>query len=201
MLRGSGDGCLTAESVQSTALTLEGVDYVHSSHGLPLGVLGVGDGITDHVLKENLEDTAGLLVDEARDTLDTTTASQTADSGLGDTLDVVTQNFAVTLGAAFAEAFSSFSASRHLELVCFSCRDETDVEPSGGGIYMFASQGPASPPAISLDAGRNGVIPASHYYALISFSQARRDQNIADLVSIETKVFVYVCSARSARLS
>ena len=93
---------LTSESIEGTSLPLEGIDDIHGGDSLPLGVLGVGDGITDHVLKEHLEDTAGLLVDEARDTLDTTTASQTADGGLGDTLDVVAQNFAVTLGAAFA---------------------------------------------------------------------------------------------------
>ena len=34
---------------------------------------------------EDLEDTAGLLVDQAGDTLDTTTTGETADSGLGDT--------------------------------------------------------------------------------------------------------------------
>ena len=45
-----GGKCLTAESVQSTALTLQGVDNVHGCHGLPLGVLGVGDGITDDIL-------------------------------------------------------------------------------------------------------------------------------------------------------
>ena len=44
-------------------------------------MLGVGDGITDDVLKEDLEDTTGLLVDQARDTLDTSPASQTADGG------------------------------------------------------------------------------------------------------------------------
>ena len=38
-----------------------------------------------HVLEEDLENTTGLLVDETRDTLDTTTAGKTTDSGLGDT--------------------------------------------------------------------------------------------------------------------
>jgi hypothetical protein len=73
-------------------------------------VLSVGDGITDDTLEEGLEDTAGLLVDHSGDTLDTTTTGETADSGLGDTLDVVTQNLAVTLGAALAEALSTFTA-------------------------------------------------------------------------------------------
>jgi hypothetical protein len=54
-------------------------------------VLSVGDGITDDVLKEDLEDTTGLLVDESGDTLDTTAASQTADGGLGDALDVIAE--------------------------------------------------------------------------------------------------------------
>ena len=105
--------CLTAETVQGTALTLQSIDDVHGSDGLSLGVLSVGDGISDDVLKEDLEDTAGLLVDETRDTLDSTTASQTADSGLGDTLDVITQHLAMTFGASLSEALSSFAASRH----------------------------------------------------------------------------------------
>ena len=51
----------------------------------PLGVFSVSDRVTDNVLKEDLEDTTGLLVDETGDTLHTTTTSETADSGLGDT--------------------------------------------------------------------------------------------------------------------
>ena len=94
-------------------MTLQSVDDVHGGDGLSLGVLGVGDGISDDVLKEDLEDTAGLLVDEAGDTLDSTTTRKTADGGLGDTLDVITQHFAMTLGASLSEALSSFAASRH----------------------------------------------------------------------------------------
>jgi hypothetical protein len=109
-------GSLTAESVESTALTLEGIDNVHGCDGLPLGMFGVGDSITDDVLKEDLEDSTGLLIDESRDTLDTSTASQSTDGGLGDTLDVITQYFAMTLGASFAESFSSFATSSHFDV-------------------------------------------------------------------------------------
>ena len=104
---------LTTESVQSTALAFQGVDDVHGCDSLPLGVLGVGDGIPDDVLKENLQDTTGLLVDKTRDTFHTTSASQAADSGLGDTLDVVTKDFPVTLGASLSQTFSSLAATRH----------------------------------------------------------------------------------------
>ena len=41
---------LTAESVQSAALSLEGVDDVHGGDRLSLGVLRVGDGVTNDVL-------------------------------------------------------------------------------------------------------------------------------------------------------
>ena len=54
---------LTTETVESPSLTLEGVDNVERSDGLALGVLSVGDGVTDDTLEEGLENTAGLLVD------------------------------------------------------------------------------------------------------------------------------------------
>ena len=88
LIRWLVDSCrsyLSTESVQGASLALQGVDHIEGGHGLAAGVLGVGDGVTDHVLKEHLEDTAGLLVDEATDTLDATTASQTPDGRLGDT--------------------------------------------------------------------------------------------------------------------
>ncbi|KFU99742.1 hypothetical protein N340_06166, partial [Tauraco erythrolophus] len=94
---------LTAEAVESASLALKGVDHVHGSHRLPLGVLGVGDGVTDHVLQEDLQHAARLLVDEPRDALHAATPSQAADGRLGDALDVVAQHLAVALGAPFTD--------------------------------------------------------------------------------------------------
>lgn len=54
---------LTTETVEGTALALESVDDVQRGDGLALGVLGVGDSITNDTLKEGLENRAGLLVD------------------------------------------------------------------------------------------------------------------------------------------
>ena len=47
-------------------------------------MLAVGDCVTDDVLEEDLEDATGLFVDEAADSLDTTSSGKTSDSGLGD---------------------------------------------------------------------------------------------------------------------
>ncbi|KFV08676.1 hypothetical protein N340_05890, partial [Tauraco erythrolophus] len=94
---------LTAEAVESASLALKGVNHVHGSYRLPFGVLGVGDGVTDHVLQEDLQHAARLLVDEPRDALHAATPSQAADGRLGDALDVVAQHLAVALGAPFTE--------------------------------------------------------------------------------------------------
>ena len=104
---------LPAETVDGAALALEGIDNVEGSDGLALGVLSVGDSVADDVLQEVAEDSAGLLIDEARDALDTTTARKAADGGLGDALDVVAQNLAVALGASLSESLSSLSTSSH----------------------------------------------------------------------------------------
>jgi hypothetical protein len=106
---------LTTETVEGAALSLQSIDDVEGSDSLSLGVLSVGDSVTDDTLKEGLEDTTGLLVDHGRDTLDTTTTSETTNSGLGDTLDVVTQNLAVTLGTTLSKTLATFAATSHVD--------------------------------------------------------------------------------------
>lgn len=106
-------GHLAAESVEGTSLTLEGVDDVHSGYGFPLGVLGVGDGVPDDVLEEYLEDSASFFVNQARYAFDSASPGQTSYGGLRDALDVVAENFTVTLGAPLSQSFSTFAAAGH----------------------------------------------------------------------------------------
>ena len=92
-----------SEAIESTSLSLESVDHVHGGDGLPLGVLGVGDRIPDHVLQEdlimykskrahegrnftNLKNTSSLLVDQSRDSLDASPSRQPSDGRLGNAL-------------------------------------------------------------------------------------------------------------------
>lgn len=65
-------------------------------------MLSVGDGIPDDVLQEDLQDSSCLLIDKARDTLDASSTSQSADGGLGDALDVVSEYLPVSLGASLS---------------------------------------------------------------------------------------------------
>ena len=104
---------LTSKSVEGTSLPLESIDHIHSSDSLPLGMFSVGDSIPDDVLKENLENSTSLLIDQTRDPLDSSTAGQSPDGRLGDALDVVPQHLAMTLGSSFPESFPSFATSTH----------------------------------------------------------------------------------------
>jgi hypothetical protein len=82
-------------TIESAALSLESIDDIEGGDSLSLRVLGVCDSITDDSFKEGLEDTSGLFVDHGRDTLDTTTTSETSDGRLGDSLDIVAKDLAV----------------------------------------------------------------------------------------------------------
>jgi len=107
----AGQRFLASETVQSAALAFEGIHDVHGSHCLAASMLSVGHCITDDVLQESLEDSSGLFVDGVADTLDTTTASQSANSRLGNSLDVISEDLPVPLGASFAESLASFTTS------------------------------------------------------------------------------------------
>lgn len=50
----------------------------------PFSMLGVSDRISDNILEEDLEHSTGFFVDEAADTFDTTTTSETTDGLVGE---------------------------------------------------------------------------------------------------------------------
>ena len=131
-------GCvdyLAAEAVQSTSLTLESVDDVHRRHRLALGVFSVRHSVTDHILQEHFENATSLLVDQARDTLHTTSASKTTDGWLRDTLDVITKYLAMTLGATLAKTFASFTTPRHFPTIKHRLRNRLKMPSTA--IFLF----------------------------------------------------------------
>ena len=70
-------------------------------------MLRVRDRVADHALKEKFEHTTGLVVNQTRNTLDSATTCKTSDRRLGDTLDVVAQNFAMAFSAALSKSFAT----------------------------------------------------------------------------------------------
>ena len=100
-------------------MSLESVDDVESGDSLSLGVLSVGDGVTDNVLEEGSEDVSGLFVDHVGDSLDTTSSGQSSDGWLGDSHDGLLDGFfvVVSLGTNLSVSFADF-ASAWGHLIC-----------------------------------------------------------------------------------
>ena len=71
-----------------------------------------------------------------RDTLDTTTTRKTPDSGLGNTLDVVTKNLAVALGTTLAETLAALSACKVDALVIARVFGSVKVKMQGMGCFI-----------------------------------------------------------------
>ena len=100
-----------SESVEGSSLSLEGVDDIESSDGLSLGVLSVGDGVSDHVLEERSEDNSGLVVDEGADSLNSSSSGESSDGRLGDSHDGGLDGFGgVSLGSGLSLDLSELSA-------------------------------------------------------------------------------------------
>ena len=100
-------------AVEGAPALLQSVHNVHSGDSFPLGVLGVCYSITDNVFQEYFQNTSGFLIDETGDSLHTTSASETTDGWLCDTLNVITQNLSVTFSASLSKTLSSFTSSGH----------------------------------------------------------------------------------------
>jgi hypothetical protein len=122
-----------AEAVEGAALALKSVDDVESGDGLSLGVLGVGDGVTDDVLEEAAEDGAGLLVDVGADSLDTTAARKSADSGLGNAEDGLLEGLlgseALGTGLAALAFAADLCSACHLILVLITAGRPRFIKP------------------------------------------------------------------------
>ena len=93
---------LSSEAIQGPALALESIDNIKCCHCLPASMLCVGHCIPDDILQEDLQDTSCLLIDEPRNTLDSTSASKSADGWLCDSLDVIPENLSVTLSTSLS---------------------------------------------------------------------------------------------------
>ncbi|RNA15103.1 Histone [Brachionus plicatilis] len=65
---------LTTKTIQSSALSLQGIDYIHCSNCLAFSMFSVSDSISDNILQENFEDTTCFFVNKTRQSFDTTSS-------------------------------------------------------------------------------------------------------------------------------
>ena len=79
--------------VDGAALTVQSPHNVRGAHSLALAHFNYSANVAKKVLQEKLQVEPRLLVDIGRDALDAAAASEAADGGLGDALDVVAEYF------------------------------------------------------------------------------------------------------------
>ncbi|VUZ38933.1 unnamed protein product [Hymenolepis diminuta] len=81
-------------------MLLQGIDDIHSSDSLSLGVLSISGDVTNKILEENLQNTMGFFVDETGDTLYTTMSSKTSKSRLVNSSNIIAKD--LPLHSAFS---------------------------------------------------------------------------------------------------
>ena len=130
---------LLSETVDGASVAFQGVDDVHGGHGLAVSVLGVSGGIAKDLLEEGTEGSTALVVDLARDTLDSSTARETTKSRLGDSSDGLLEGLTVTITSSLSETLSSLSTSRHVVELSV-CRRMKKSELRTGRPRLFGAQ-------------------------------------------------------------
>merc|ERR1719499_1262270 len=95
-----------------SSLTLQGINHIKRRYSLSPCVLCVCDRISNHLLKKLLKDTSRFIVYQSGDTLHASTSRKTSNRWLRNTLDVISQDFSVTLGTSLAKTFATFSSSK-----------------------------------------------------------------------------------------
>ena len=79
--------------VDGATLTVQGPHNIRGAHSLTLAHFNHSANVAKKVLQEKLQVEPRLLVDVGRDALDAAAASEAADGGFGDALDVVAKDF------------------------------------------------------------------------------------------------------------
>merc|ERR1719201_572958 len=124
---------LVTETVDGAALTLEGVDDVEGGDSLALGVLAVEGRIFDDTFQEGAEGLTTLVIDQARQTLDTTTTGHTTNRGLGNTGDVI-GNETGAASTTLALSHTGFTAFADASFAAFATFAVTELSASNARV-------------------------------------------------------------------
>merc|ERR1712045_587600 len=95
---------LSPESIKRASLSLQRIDDIHCCNRLPLGIFSVGNCISDDIFQEDFQNSSGFFVNKSRDSFHSSSACQSTDGWLGDTLDVISQHLAMTFCSSFSQS-------------------------------------------------------------------------------------------------
>ena len=94
-------------------MPLQSVDDIRGGHGLPAGVLCVGDSVSQGFVQELLDDLSGLSVDASGDPLDSASAGEPADRWGADPVE----HTLLPVAAPLVLSASSFSSFGHFIII------------------------------------------------------------------------------------
>jgi hypothetical protein len=73
----------------------------------------VRSSVTNNVFRKDFQHPSGFFVNQTRNSLYSTTVGQPPNSGLSDSLDVISQHFPVPISTTFTQTFSVFTSTSH----------------------------------------------------------------------------------------
>ncbi|KAJ0458332.1 hypothetical protein HanIR_Chr15g0783841 [Helianthus annuus] len=103
----------TTKAIQSSSLPLQRINNIHRRHRLPPRMLRIRNRVANHILQKYLQNSTCLFINQTADPLHSSSSSQPPDRRFSDSLNVIPENFPVTLCSALSQPLSSLSASRH----------------------------------------------------------------------------------------
>ena len=83
----------TSESIKSSALPFEGINYIKRGDSLSFCMLNVGDRISNDILMEGFKRHSCFIIDQRTDSLNSTSAGEFSDGRFGDSHDDLTNLF------------------------------------------------------------------------------------------------------------
>ncbi|MFS7961409.1 hypothetical protein Hanom_Chr08g00714661 [Helianthus anomalus] len=76
-------------------------------------MLRIRNRISYHILQKDLQHTTSLLIDQPTDPLHSASSRKPPDRRLRDPLNIIPENFPVTLCSPLSQTLSSLAATRH----------------------------------------------------------------------------------------
>ncbi|MFS7905925.1 hypothetical protein Hanom_Chr01g00053431 [Helianthus anomalus] len=98
---------LTTKTIQSTTLSFQSIYNIHRRNSLPASMLSVSHSISNNILKKNLENSTSFFIDQPANTLHTSSASQSSNRRLRDSLNVIAKNLPVSFCSSLTQSLSS----------------------------------------------------------------------------------------------
>ena len=132
---------LATESIKNFASSFESIDNVQSCNSFSFCMFGVGNSITNYIFEKYAKNTSSFFfmvqfhahrltdlptgkilnlawtktfINESRNSLDSTSSSQSTNGRFGNTMDTIPQRFSVSLRSPFTQTLTTFSSSWHL---------------------------------------------------------------------------------------